>query len=62
MVADSARYAAPSVPSDHLVLFTGSAAAGGGCLLGPVQGASREHSESDLRCYLAWYTGCGLRR
>jgi hypothetical protein len=23
MVDDSARYAAPSVPSDHLVLFTG---------------------------------------
>jgi site-specific recombinase XerD len=37
-----------------------SAAAGGGCLPGPFKGASRYHTESDLRCYLTWCTEHGL--
>jgi len=36
------------------------AATGSGRLPGPFKGPSREHSESDLRCYLSWCAERGL--
>ena len=43
-----------SVPSDHLVPFTDQLRLAVAAYLARFQGASRYHTESDLRCYLAW--------
>ncbi len=48
----------PSVPSDHLVLFTDQLRLAVAAYLARFKGSSRDHTESDLRCYLAW---CGER-
>jgi integrase/recombinase XerD len=50
----------PSVPSDHLVPFTDQLRLAVAAYLARFQGASRYHTESDLRCYLAWYAERGL--
>jgi integrase/recombinase XerD len=50
----------PSVPSDHLVLFTDQLRLAVAAYLARFQGSSREHTESDLHCYLAWCAGRGL--
>ena len=44
----------PSVPSDHLVPFTDQLRLAVAAYLARFKGASRYHTESDLRCYLAW--------
>ena len=44
----------PSVPSDHLVPFTDQLRLAAAAYLARFKGASRYHTESDLRCYLAW--------
>ena len=43
-----------SVPSDPLVLFTDRLRLAVAAHLARFKGSSREHTESDLRCYLAW--------
>ena len=43
-----------SVPSDHLVPFTDQLRLAVAAYLARFKGASRYHTESDLRCYLAW--------
>jgi integrase/recombinase XerD len=48
------------VPSDHLVPFTDQLRLAVAAYLARFKGSSREHTESDLRCYLAWCTGHGL--
>ena len=50
----------PSVPSDHLVPFTDQLRLAVAAYLARFKGASREHTESDLRCYLTWCAGHGL--
>jgi len=50
--------ALPSVPSDDLVPFTDQLRLAVAAYLARFTGASRYHTESDLRCYLAW---CGER-
>ena len=50
----------PSVPSDHLVPFTDQLRLAVAAYLARFKGASRYHTESDLRCYLTWCTGHGL--
>jgi site-specific recombinase XerD len=42
------------VPSDHLVPFTDQLRLAVAAYLARFKGSSREHTESDLRCYLAW--------
>ena len=42
-----------SVPSDPLVPFTGQLRLAVAAYLARFKGSSREHTESDLRCYLA---------
>jgi site-specific recombinase XerD len=49
----------PSVPSDHLVLLTDQLRLAVAAYLARFKGSSRYHTESDLRCYLAW---CAERR
>jgi integrase/recombinase XerD len=44
----------PSVPSDHPVPFTDQLRLAVAAYLARFKGASRYHTESDLRCYLAW--------
>jgi site-specific recombinase XerD len=50
----------PSVPSDHLVLFTDQLRLAVAAYLARFKGSSRYHTESDLRCYLAWCAERGL--
>ena len=50
----------PSVPSDHLVPFTDQLRLAVTAYLARFKGASRYHTESDLRCYLAWCAEHGL--
>jgi site-specific recombinase XerD len=50
----------PSVPSDHLVLFTDQLRLAVAAYLARFTGSSREHSESDLRCFLTWCAERGL--
>ena len=50
----------PSVPSDHPVPVTDPLRLAVAAYLARFNGASREHTESDLRCYLAWCTERGL--
>ena len=49
----------PSVPSDHLVPSTDQLLAVA-AYLARFKGASRYHTESDLRCYVAWCAEHGL--
>ena len=49
-----------SVPSDPLVPFTDRLRLAVAAYLARFTGSSREHTASDLRCYLAWYAGRGL--
>jgi integrase/recombinase XerD len=44
----------PSLPSDHPVPFTDQLRLAVAAYLGRFKGASRDHTESGLRCYLAW--------
>jgi integrase/recombinase XerD len=50
----------PPVPSDHLVLVTDPLRLAVAAYLTRFKRASREHTESDLRCYLAWCAKRGL--
>ncbi len=50
----------PSVPSDHPVPFTDPLRFAVAAFLARFMGTSREHTESDLRCYLAWCAERGL--
>ena len=50
----------PSIPSDHLVPFTDQLRLAVAAYLARFKGSSRYHTESDLRCYLAWCAGRGL--
>jgi integrase/recombinase XerD len=50
----------PSVPSDHLVPVTDQLRLAVAACLARFTGSSREHTASDLRCYLAWCTERGL--
>jgi hypothetical protein len=50
----------PSVPSDHLVPFTDQLRLAVAAYMARFKGTSRYHTESDLRCYLAWCTERGL--
>ena len=50
----------PSVPSDHLVPSTDQLRLAVAAYLARFKGASRYHTESDLRCYLAWCAEHGL--
>jgi integrase/recombinase XerD len=50
----------PSVPSDHSVPFTDQLRLAVAAYLARFKGASRYHTESDLRCYLAWCAERGL--
>jgi integrase/recombinase XerD len=44
----------PSVPSDPLVPFTDQLRLAVAAYLARFKGSSRDHTESDLRCFLAW--------
>jgi integrase/recombinase XerD len=50
----------PSVPSDQLVPFTDQLRLAAAAYLARFKGSSRDHTESDLRCYLAWCAERGL--
>jgi hypothetical protein len=43
-----------SVPSDHPVPFTDQLQLAVAAYLARFKGSSRDHTESDLRCFLAW--------
>ncbi len=45
--------AADALPADHVRLAASA-------YLARFTGSSREHTESDLRCYLRWCADCGL--
>ena len=49
-----------SVPADHLALFTDQLRLAVAAYLARFTGRSREHTESDLRCYLSLCTERGL--
>jgi len=49
-----------SVPSGHPALFTDRLRLAVAAYLARFKGSSREHTESDLRCFLAWCAGRGL--
>jgi integrase/recombinase XerD len=49
-----------SVPSDSLAPFTDRLRLAVAAYLARFKGCSREHTESDLRCYLTWCAGQGL--
>src|SRR5579859_7512929 len=49
-----------SVPSDPLAPFTDQLRLAVAAYLTRFKGSSREHTESDLRCYLAWCAEQGL--
>jgi hypothetical protein len=46
-----------SAPSDPLPPFTDQLRLAVATYLARFKGSSREHTESDLRCYLAWCAG-----
>jgi site-specific recombinase XerD len=48
------------VPSDHLVPFTDQLRLAVAAYLARFKGSSREHTASDLRCYLTWCAEQGL--
>jgi integrase/recombinase XerD len=50
----------PSVSSDRLVPFTDRLRLAVAGYLARFKGSSRQHTESDLRCYLAWCAERGL--
>ena len=50
----------PSVPSDDLVPFTDQLRLAVAAYLASFKGSSRYHTESDLRCFLAWCAARGL--
>lgn len=50
----------PSVPSSQLVPFTDQLWLAVAAHPARFQGSSREHTESGLRCYLAWRAERGL--
>jgi hypothetical protein len=50
----------PSIPSDSLVPCTDQLRLAVAAYLARFNGASRYHTESDLRCYLAWCAEHGL--
>jgi hypothetical protein len=50
----------PSLQSYSLASFTDQLGLAVAAYLARFQGSSRYHSESDLRCYLAWCTERGL--
>jgi len=50
----------PSVPSDRLVPFTDQLRLAVAAYLARFKGSSRDHTESDLRCFLAWCAECDL--
>src|SRR5881394_2936592 len=50
----------PSGPPDHLVPCTDQLRLAAAAYLARFKGSSREHTESDLRCYLAWCAERGL--
>jgi integrase/recombinase XerD len=50
----------PSAPSDHPLPFTDHLRLAVAAYLARFKGTSREHTESDLRCYLAWCAQCRL--
>ena len=47
----------PSVPSDRLAPLPDQLRLAVAGYLARFKGSSREHTESDLRCYLAWCAG-----
>lgn len=49
-----------SVPSDPVVSFTDQLRLAVAAYLARFTGSSREHTDSDLRCYLSWCAGRGL--
>ena len=49
-----------SVPSDHAAPFTDQLRLAVAAYLARFKGSSREHTESDLRCYLTWCAEHGL--
>jgi len=49
-----------SVPSDGLVPFTDQLRLAVAAYLARFEGSSRDHTESDLRCFLAWCAERGL--
>jgi integrase/recombinase XerD len=49
-----------SVPSDRLVPFTDQLQLAVAAYLARFKGSSRDHTESDLRCFLAWCAGHSL--
>jgi hypothetical protein len=49
-----------SVPSPHLAPFTDQLRLAVAAYLARFKGSSREHTQSDLRCYLAWCAERGL--
>ena len=49
-----------SVPSDRPVPFTDELRLAVAAYLARFKGSSREHTQSDLRCYLSWCAGRGL--
>ena len=49
-----------SVPSDRLMPFTDQLRLAVAAYLARFKGSSREHTESDLRCFLAWCAERGL--
>ena len=49
-----------SIPSDNPVPFTDQLRLAVAAYLARFRGSSREHTESDLRCYLAWCAEHGL--
>ena len=49
-----------SVPCDPLAPFTDQLRLAVAAYLARFKGSSREHTESDLRCYLAWCAERGL--
>ena len=50
----------PPVPSDRLVPVTDQLRLAVAAYLARFKGSSREHTASDLRCYLVWCTERGL--
>src|SRR5260221_7214292 len=50
----------PAVPSNHLAAFTDQLRLAVAAYLARFKGASRDHTESDLRCYLASCAQGGL--
>src|SRR5213078_3776747 len=50
----------PSGPSDHLVPCTDQLRLAVAAYLARFKGSSRDHTESDLRCFLAWCAERGL--